>query len=225
MSGSSPLQLRSCAAQGSVVPSSPVSAIGVGPPCLCQLPGLPLLSPLTTAVGVLLAVPAAGTGPVGCGLPGVSHPSLWLSGRYPNSHARSGCADTMMPITAEGSPHLSGMGKAASPVCRGWEHWLCAYICIPPPHTPALSRTPLLSLLPLLSLTHALGTVTASHAHVGCVNAAHGWLCLHTQAAGRELPLGICMQSPVFANALARQLATSPGFHQEPRGLCLLAGR
>lgn len=175
---SHPLQLwspRSRGAQGSAVPSSLPSATGTGP-CLCQLPGSSLLSPLTTAAGMLLVASAPSTRTTGCGLIGVSHPSSWVSGRYPSSHARSGCAETVMPIAAKGALHPSGMGDVSKSCVRGGIGTDCAHTYVYHPLTPLRCLAHPSSLHPPLSLTHALGMVTAAHAHIRCVNAAHGWL-------------------------------------------------
>lgn len=52
----------------------------------------------------------------------------------------------------------------------------CAHTYVYHPLTPLRCLAHPSSLHPPLSLTHALGMVMAAHAHIRCVNAAHGWL-------------------------------------------------
>lgn len=98
------------------LPSLP-SATGMGPPCLCQLLGPSLPSPLTTAAGMLLAAPS--TWEVGRSLPGVSPASPWVSGRYPSSRARSGFVGTTVPIAVQGALHPTGMGDGSKSCVGG----------------------------------------------------------------------------------------------------------
>lgn len=56
---------------------------------------------------------------MGCSLPGLSHLSLWVSGRYPSSRDRSGYSGTVMPSTAKGALHLSRMGDGSMSCVQG----------------------------------------------------------------------------------------------------------
>lgn len=94
------------------------------------------------------------------------------------------------------------------------------YIYTPPPHPPsAVLHTPPLSASSAIShmLTHALGMLTASHAHIACVNAARGWLCLHASAAGESVPRDM----PANPGVLMHSHTSSPaslGVPREPFG-------
>lgn len=101
-----------------------------------------------------LVVPASSTWAMGCGLPGVRHPSAWMSGRYPCSHARAGCTGSMMPITMKGALYPSGMRDDSKFCVQGVQALVGhIHICIPPLQPPPLSCTLLLSLHPVPSLT------------------------------------------------------------------------